>query len=252
MNKFSEYIIYKDVDIYFIDLLYDHNEIDLLKNISKLNKKYRKIIRKKLEDYYDIFDYKDIISKRADKYDLFYKSIRIGKLNVSKYIYKINIKPKIDLHTDHELAFRLGCKYGHLEIAKWIWNISNKTIDLHRDNYCIFQITCQHGHTEIAKWLIDISGNTINIYADDNLAFRWSCENGQIETAKWLHSLDVNINALDNYAFKWSCRNGHLEIVKWLFSISKISIIKFFLDPANYDYIFSNSPWNILQFLKQI
>ena len=38
---------------------------------------------------------------------------------------------KINIYYDGDYAFRLSCEKGYLEVAKWLWEISENTIDVH-------------------------------------------------------------------------------------------------------------------------
>ena len=79
------------------------------------------------------------------------------------------------------MDFARACRFGKIEIAKEIFKKGN--IDIHAYNEFAFRWTCEHGHLEVAKWLLNISLNNtklgiINIHAEDEDAFRLACRNG--------------------------------------------------------------------------
>ena len=68
----------------------------------------------------------------ATLYTYFILAVVDGKLEKAKHIYDVaNVnKVPINIHSDNENPFRWSCINGHLEVAKWLWCISNETIDL--------------------------------------------------------------------------------------------------------------------------
>ena len=232
------HIIFKDIDIYFINLLFDHNEINLLKNISELNKKYNQIIKEKLKDFYAFWNY---ISSIKYKFNIFAESCIFGNLNVVKfYKNKINDE-KLDKY------FYLSCEYGHLDIAKWLYTLNGK-IKIHYGNEGPFRLSCENGYLHIAQWIYSLDGE-IYIHMYDDYAFRWSCKNGHLNIAQWLYSLDnkIDIHIGADWAFIKSCKYGHLSVVQWLYSLDgEINI------HANNDYAFKRSPQHILDWLLSL
>jgi len=143
--------------------------------------------------------------------ELFIELCKEGKINELK-TYKMNLQD-IDNYTENAnyaenvFGFRLSCEYGHLEVAKWLIDISLKgkgyekygAIDIHSNgNEYEFINSCRNGHLEIAKWLIEISQThkeymkfgLINIHARNEDAFINSCWYGYLKVAKWLYLLD--------------------------------------------------------------
>ena len=156
------------------------------------------------------------------KNELFKKNINIKNI---KYLLFMK---RIDIHVDNEFLFRFVCEEGYLEVAKWLWEVSQretkeigretKKIDIHVDNEYAFCWTCYGGHFEIVKWLWEISNKSINIHVLDENAFRWACEKGHLEIAKWLWKVSlksIDIHAKHDFVFKMGGKN----ILKWLNSL---------------------------------
>jgi hypothetical protein len=116
--------------------------------------------------------------------------IKEGNLDKAKQFLQEN--PKYNIHVNDEKAFRLSCYYGHLEVARWLWDISNNKINIYAKNEDAFCSSCMKGHLEVARWLWDISNHKINIHAYGDYAFRWSCFHCHLDVAKWLLSLDFD------------------------------------------------------------
>lgn len=80
---------------------------------------------------------------------------------------------------------------------------------------------CRYGYLEIAKFLLKNYPNEINLFADFEYAFQTSCENGRLEVAMWLYSLSqggrkFDIHLYHDRALYISVYNGHLEVHQWL------------------------------------
>jgi len=122
--------------------------------------------------------------------------------------------------------FMVLCRYGYIETLKWF--LTKEKINIHGNNEEAFMYSCIDNHLEVAKWLIEISkenNKIINIHFLHDLVFRFSCWNGYIEIAKWLIEISkesgeiINIHANNDDEFKKSCKWNNLEIAKWLCSL---------------------------------
>jgi hypothetical protein len=75
--------------------------------------------------------------------------IREGNLNKAKKFLQKN--QNYDIHVCDELAFRWSCTYGHLDVLKWIWDISNHKINIDVRDEEAFRSSCYYGHLDVAK-----------------------------------------------------------------------------------------------------
>jgi hypothetical protein len=82
--------------------------------------------------------------------------------------------------------FLSSCKNGNLEVAQWLWSISNGDIDIHADNEWVFKECCKKGLLKIVTWLWNISDYSIDLHASNKLAFINSLLCNKIKTLQFL------------------------------------------------------------------
>ena len=186
------------------------------------------------------------------------KLCKYGTLNSIRHIYD---NYSINIHTEEDYIFKYCCFNGHLDIAKWIYNLDNdiKIVDLRLNKFFTFEYVIIKGYLEIYKWLIDISDKVdindieyhfrlccekghidiakwifanytfdIHNYDNDEFCFNIACEKGYVNMTKWLYEVNdtypVDIHNENNYPFRISCENGHLELVKWLYTLGNVNV----------------------------
>ena len=168
-----------------------------------------------------------------------------GHLQIAKYIYELD--PTFDINCGDEYAFRNACKNGHLDVVVWLIDISKGKINYTSTNHQAFRWACEHGHIEIAKIILQVEPNTeINSLSD--YAFRYGCKNNHVIICEWLLKIcpDIDINIMDDWSFREACQEGSIDSAKWIVSIDK-SILEY----ANILNIFkSSSLKNNLRVLK--
>ena len=86
----------------------------------------------------------------------------------------------VDRCNDAVSRFRVSINAG--EIAKWLFSLG---VNINAVEDDAFRSSCANGHIEIAKWLWNISDKKINIYSSDDYVFKNSPE----EIIKWLTKL---------------------------------------------------------------
>ena len=102
--------------------------------------------------------------------DKFIYYIKNGMIENAKALYVSH--PDINISAKYELAFKLACFYGYLEIVKWLLEIK-PNINISIDDEFVFRYICRIGHLEVVKWLLVIKPD-ININVDDDYSSRHS------------------------------------------------------------------------------
>ncbi len=182
---------------------------------------------------------------------MFIEYCRNGNLKEAKDYFIQN--PNIKISTDGCKAFRVACKYGNLDIVKWLYSIKscviNKSCDFTKllndvikydeidvllylkdiKKNCFlnehFSNACKHGNFEIVKIIYSSTPN-LDISHDFDEPFRLACEYGHINIASWLldKNPSINVSAFTEHAFRKACENGHIGIAKWLIQEIKPNI----------------------------
>ena len=147
-------------------------------------------------------------------------------------------------------CFTWSCKYGQLDVVKWLWEVSERNIDIHANNEAVFILSCEYGQLDVVKWLWEVSERNIDIYADDEAVFRICYEYGHLDIAKWLWKVSdggIDIHVGDNMAFKVCCYHGYVNIMKWLWEVSDGKM------DLDIDYLAPHSNYmNTVNYLKSI
>ena len=160
-----------------------------------------------------------------------YGHIQILKWLHYKYPYILN-----NIHMN-EIAYERACDYGHKNIAKWLVKMT-PNMNLADIDARSFGKACMNGHLKVARWLLHNRPNIIHTYHTKYL-FGRACVLGKLRSAQYLLKLketqNANIDVDLNYAFDISCKKGHVDVAHWL---SQLNPFKYHLSicDGNIDY----------------
>lgn len=160
----------------------------------------------------------------------FRESCAKGHLHIAQWLLQTH--PRIDPFANDFDAFKQACINGHLQVAQWLSPKTN--ID---DQCSAFRHCCQSGQLHVAQWLYSQYLDIIYVSNFNNAAFLLSCANGKLDVAQWIHSLFCPnalslLNSSPLEAFLWACRNGHLCVAQWLYQVDPRIINSNYLDHA--------------------
>lgn len=172
----------------------------------------------------------EITLSHTNNDDVFIESCKYGQLEVVKWLYQLG---SINIHACHDKAFRISCEKNHLTIAKWLYDLGSvckeqnplaQGVDIYANHGEVFILSCKCGRIEVAKWLYEYCNYNFRINYD--CSFILSCREGKLEVAKWLYELyePDDFNECKGSAFLHSCENGRIKVTKWLYEIGNINI----------------------------
>jgi ankyrin repeat protein len=165
------------------------------------------------------------LKQRGGSAEKFIRACEQGDLREAYYYFnKIPESVRSSyISADDFRPFRLACKNGHLDVARWLLR-QKPNIDIFARNNESFINACKNGHLNVAQWLYQKSiqrHQTIDISLEDGFAFREACGNGHLDVCQWLFQTDpsIDITARYNDAFERACMNRHLNVAQWLASL---------------------------------
>jgi hypothetical protein len=153
--------------------------------------------------------------------DAFILSCECGNLELAKCIVDINENNKKNeyyqknlINVNNELAFRQSCKFGRIDIAKWLYSLG---VNIHVDDNYVFYQSCISNDLKMIRWL-----NSLSIVMQYDL-FRISLMEGSLDVAKWLYNnsyFDKNrIRDNNDILFKICCSLNKINTIQWLETI---------------------------------
>jgi hypothetical protein len=136
--------------------------------------------------------------------------------NIINYLKKNLII--FDLHILNDLYFKIACSNNDIEMAKYLWNISEQN-----DDPIILQESI-HNVQFIDEWMWEYIDDPSSLfYLDTEQLFALICLNGNLDMAKWLYDNIKDIYNISNHnhdLFKICCYNNVINIVEWLSTIN--------------------------------
>lgn len=153
---------------------------------------------------------------------LFETFLNIGLITPLQHMFTSGYYNKEDI-------FMKAVENGHLNICKWIYNMTGTNVQenqskddgkiIHINDTAAFKISCKKGYTYVVHWLINCRWfeERLRIY---NMGFIFACENNHLDLAKLLYKSGADPSHSENYAFHISCKMGLLHIAKWLYSLN--------------------------------
>jgi hypothetical protein len=200
-----------------------------------------------------------------------------GQIDIAKWILTLEkIAGPVNIHYDHDTAFRMACCCNYKKIAEWLLSLeeTHGHINIHDHQDHAFRWACYYEHLHIAKWLLSLeeTHGKVDIHADSDFVFRESLRNQHKYIAEWIISMDtetkkVNIHAMNDDAMRRACRSGRKNIKEWLITLcqddyvliiekhkfiswTKVDIIEMFIKKQEWKSVLDHL--NITEYIKNI
>ena len=135
--------------------------------------------------------------------------------NLDMLIHSVN--RGYDVHFELEYPLQTACRYGHLNIVKYLTEEQNA--DIHAHGEFAFRWACSYGYLDVVKYLVeyaDTHGHSIDIDYHNGYALEWSCYNGQLDVVNYLLSLGAKVEFSNYKCLVVAAGNGYFEVVKRL------------------------------------
>jgi hypothetical protein len=184
-------------------------------------------------------------------YQEYLDAIFDGDSNKVKYLYEY-FKKNGNLNLIHGLndnSFMISCREGYLEIAQFLWEISQNTskpINLHNLNCKAFRSSCINKNIHIVKWLIELSEKNNQPFNFHKIFVTGAIVEESFELKLLLETfneLGINVNIRNNNdeAFKKCCELGNIDVANFLCDLYSGYKIEYNLYNGDIEYfIFEN------------
>jgi ankyrin repeat protein len=142
---------------------------------------------------------------------------------INNFLLNNKIEDKEELKLVNHIIFTEACRYGYLDVLKFIIEKDTKGTIINNKKGEGFKVACACGRLEVVKYLLTDKSlkHNIDIKIDNDGGFRWACEYNQLEVIKYLlaspdlkiHS-DINVN--EDFGFIKASEQGYIEIAEYL------------------------------------
>lgn len=205
--------------------------------------------KKNMEEIMEYYDYikinfEDDIILNVDC--IFIECCETGKLILVKWFWKIYEKEIKEYDKSFYEAFEQTCKKGHVDIAKWLMDISK--IDISYKNYYIYKYCYKNGNFEIIKWMYDIIKNNI-LEINHNILFQIVCCKNNKDIAEWMiNTINNNLEPEEKTIIE-ICRNENFEMLKWLLEIKKTKFPDDFINNVLFNQVCIYGKIDIVEYI---
>jgi hypothetical protein len=140
----------------------------------------------------------NLVFRYIDSEYLISTAIKLGDLNLVKFLYSIEIQFFNDI-------FEIAVDYKNAEIIRFLY-----TIDACDNNWNLMNIAAGTGSIELMQFFHEEG------YEYNDLVFREACEYGHLEAVKFLYNMGIKGDSLAMY---YAIESNHLDIIKFMVEI---------------------------------
>jgi hypothetical protein len=128
-----------------------------------------------------------------------------NKVSISQFLYSIK---KIDLFANNNEILDICCCKNNIDVIKWIFSLK---IDKEKLYQIVFNKSCKYGKIEILKFIFDIESRIFSRYIIEN--FDYVAMSDNLEIAEFLLNKGiVNVNKILDICYKYNS----LNIIRWI------------------------------------
>lgn len=172
---------------------------------------------------------------------LFQRISSVGNLEIAKWLinYSESIGSYIDIHYEHDYAFKKSYKNNHREFTLWLLEYSvmeESIIDISSAKYKIFQLSALREDIEFLQILINYAEkHRFKGYKEflGHDIVKLCCKYNKLQTIKFIFDLGIDHTTYEN-TFLESCCYYQFDLAKWLVQFIDIKYQDYICD---YDYI---------------
>ena len=164
----------------------------------------------------DILIYMDEIYPITDYTFVFNNACKYGQVNILKWMEnKITTEMLISYKKN---GFFIACGKGYLDILSWM---RTKYVYKYNDLQACYEHAVKCHRLDVVIWLNKEIPDKMYKILEDNSGIQWACENGNLDVIKWVNNTYPNIvcNAIkqnESNEILYACKYGHFNILEWM------------------------------------